>query len=243
MNPRGVRSLMRWALTTALASLALWPAAATATTLDARSDHVALHAYRSYLQNLLSVRPAWYRADDAYVASISGQCPHVLGALKHARPGTFSVTAVIKFGAEAGGDLDAVAYPLAEPALAKLAATLDPLRWSGAGIRAAIRRFLAAEGSLLRVAPSDLCSDARALAASHARRAARATRQWVSQYAHHALIAAQDEATFTTILERFATPAESETLKEIGRLLSRWAATVVNRVTPEGQKLLGVLGI
>jgi hypothetical protein len=88
-------------------------AAASAASLNARSDRVALGAFRDYLQSLVSSGPAWRRADVAYVASI-----------KH---------------------------------------------------------FLAAEGRLLSVAPSELCPDARALAARHGKRTPPATRQWVSR--------------------------------------------------------------
>jgi hypothetical protein len=238
-----VRASIRWLLAVAVASLALWPAAADARSLDARSDGVALHAYHAYLQDLVSVGPAWSQADDAYLASVSSQCPNVLEALKHARPGTFSQSALLRFGIEAGGDLDAVAYPLAQPALAKLAATLDPLRWSGAGDKAAIKGYLAAEGSLLHLTPSDLCSDARALAASHGRHVPHSTIAWVRKFAHRANAAADDGSAFLTVLQRSATPAQSGAVKGITRLLNRFDSSVQNRALTAGKKLLKVLGI
>lgn len=97
-----------WALIVAGVSTA---PTASAASLNARSDHVALNAYRAYLQSLVSITPAWRRTAAAYVSSISGQCPHVLRSLKNAQPGTFSETALVRFGNEAGGDLDAATYP------------------------------------------------------------------------------------------------------------------------------------
>jgi hypothetical protein len=238
-----VRISIRSALVIAVATLALWPAAAAATRLDSRSDGVALHAYHAYLENLLSIGPAWRQADEAYLASISSQCPHVLGFLKHARPGTFSHSAVVGFGIEAGGDLDAVAYPLAQPALAKLASTLDRVHWSGPGTGAVIRRFLTAEGSLVHLATSDLCSDGRALAASHGRRAPHATLTWVRKFAHRATVAAQDGTTFLTVLQRLATPAQRGAIDDIGRLLNRFDSSVQRRSAVIGKKLLTILGI
>ncbi len=238
-----MRVSIRWALAVAIASLALWPAAADATSLDARSDGVAQHAYHAYLQDLVSIGPAWSQADDAYLASVSSQCPDALGALKHARPGTFSQSALLRFGIEADGDLDAIAYPLAQPALAKLASTLDQLRWSGAGDKAAISRYLAAEGSLLHLTPSDLCSDGRALAASHGRHAPQSTLTWVRKFAHRASAAAEDGSAFLTVLQRSATPAPGGALKGITRLLKRFDSSVENRALTAGKKLLKVLGI
>ena len=238
-----MRISIRCALAVAVASLALWPAAADATRLDSRSDGVALHAYHDYVQTLLSLGPAWRQADNAYLASISSQCPHVLGALKHAQPGTFSQSALLGFGIEAGGDLNAVAYPLARPALAKLASALDPLHWSGAGNKAAIRRYLTAEGSLLHLTPSNLCSDARALAASHGRHAPHSTLTWVRKFARRASAATQDGTTFLTVLQRSATPAQSGAINGINRLLSRFDSSVENRALAVGKKLLTVLGI
>jgi hypothetical protein len=238
-----VRISIRWALAIAVTSLALWPAAADATRLDSRSDGVSLHAYHAYLQNLLSIGPAWGSADDAYLTSISSQCPHVLGALKHARPGTFSQSALVTFGIEAGGDLDAVAYPLAQPALAQLTSTLGGLHWSGTGTKTAIRRYLSAEASLLHLTPSNLCSDGRALAASHGRHAPHGTLMWVRRFAHRASVAAEDGTTFLTILQRLATPPQRGAVKGIDRLLSRFDASVERRSVAVGQKLLTILGI
>lgn len=238
-----MRISIRSALAIAVASLALWPAAADATSLDGRSDGVALHAYHAYLQDLLSIGPAWTHADDAYLASVGSQCPRVLGALKHARPGTFSQSALLGFGIEAGGDLDAVAYPLAQPALAKLASTLDRLRWSGAGDKATIRRYLTAEDSLLHLTPSDLCSDGRALAATHGRHAPHSSLAWVRKFAHRANAASDDGVAFVTVLQRSATPAQSGAVKGITRLLNRFDASVENRALTVGKKLLTILGI
>lgn len=242
--PCGVRISVRWGLIIAVASLALSTAAtASAASLDARSDHVALNAYRSYLQSLVSITPAWRRTATAYVSSISGECPHVLRSLKSAQPGTFSEAALIRFGIEAGGDLDVATYPLVQPAFAKLALSLDGLRWTGAGNRTAITHFLAAESGLLHLAPSNLCSDARALAAAHGRSTAPATRRFVTKYAHRTSVAGQDGASLLTVLKRYATPSESGTVTKINQLLKRWAATVQNRLVPEGKKLLTALGI
>jgi hypothetical protein len=238
-----VRISTRWALAVAVASLALWPAAADASRLDSRSDGVALHAYHAYLQSLLSIGPAWGKADDSYLTSISGQCPHVLGALKNARPGTFSQSALVTFGIEAGGDLDAVAYPVAQPALARLSSSLDRLHWSGPGTKTVIKRYLSAESSLLHVTPSDLCSDSRALAAAHGGHAPHGTLVWVRKFAHRASAAAQYGTTFLTVLQRLATPAQRGSVKNIGRLLSRFDASVEKRSVSVGKKLLTVLGI
>jgi len=221
----------------------MWPAAATATPLNARSDEAALHAYRSYLENLVSIGPAWRRTDNAYVTSISGQCRNVLKALKHARQGTFSAAAVLRFGIEAGGDLDAVGYSLAQPALTNLASTLDPLHWSSAATGGSIRGFVTAESNLIHLPPSNLCADARALAATHGRSAGSGTRQWVKEFAHRVSVAGQHGSKFLTILGHFATPADHATITSIEHLLSRFDTSVANRAGADGKKLLAVLGL
>jgi hypothetical protein len=223
--------------------LALSPGVAAAAPVNRASDRVALEAYHSYLQDLVSIVPTWRNDDNAYIASISARCSGVLHRLKHAATGTYNQDAVLVFGEESGGDLDAVVYPSARPALADLAAKVSSLRWSSSGIRKVITTYIGAERSLFNVAPSNLCADARVLASSHGRAISRRTAAWVVRYSHRVTAATRDGAAFITVLARYVTPSERGLVRSTTHLLDRFDSAVKAEVVPEVKKLVGVLGL
>ena len=132
-------------MTGAIALLGLVPAAAAATTTDSASDHAALTAYDQYLHNVVSSVPAWRRDNEAFVASVSTGCGHVLAGLSRAPSGTVDQTALFNFGVEIGGDLAVVGAKADRAPLAKLTRAVAPLPWSNPESAPIVRRFAAAQ--------------------------------------------------------------------------------------------------
>jgi hypothetical protein len=224
--------------------VALCPAAASAAGVNRASDRAALNAYHAYLHDLVSMVPAWRQGDNGYISSISGKCGGVLAALAHAPASSLNRQALLAFGFEAGGDLDAVGvYPSARPALGRLSAGVASLRWSSAGIRRVVSGYLAAERRLLAVAPSNLCADAHVLAASHGTRISRGTAAFVSKFAHRLAAASKAATAFLTVLGRYASPSDRRLITSTDHLLHRFGAKVNALVKPEAKKLVRVLGL
>lgn len=240
------RGPRRGVLAIAVAVAALWPAAAAAAAapVNRASDRAALNAYHAYLRDLVSMVPAWRQGDNGYIASISGTCGGALSVLKHAPPASFNKQAVLAFGLEAGGDLDAVSvYPSARPALGRLAGSLAALRWSSAGIRKVVSGYVAAERRLFAVRPSNLCADARVLRASHGRKISRGTAVFVSRFARRVGAAGKAATAFLTVLGRYASPSDRGLITSTSHLLHQFGAKVTALVKPEAKKLIGALGL
>lgn len=230
-------------LAIAIGLLAALPAAASAAPINRASDRAALNAYHAYLQDLVSIIPSWRHDDNAYIASISGKCGGVLDPLRHAAPGSYNKQAVLAFGVETGGDLDAVVYPAARPALGRLAGSLASLHWSSAGIRRVVSGYVGAERRLFAVAPSNLCADARVLRASHGRKISRGTASFVVKFAHRVAGAGRAGTAFLSVLQRYSSPSERRLISSTNHLLHEFDARVKAQVQPEARKLVGVLGL
>ncbi|HEX4282777.1 MAG TPA: hypothetical protein VHZ27_18550, partial [Solirubrobacteraceae bacterium] len=54
--------------------------------------------------------------------------------------------------------------------------------WSSPRTASTVKRYLTVQTSLFALAPSDVCTDARALAASGARTIPSGTAQWVAEF-------------------------------------------------------------
>jgi hypothetical protein len=223
--------------------LGLAPAAAAATRVDAASDHAALSAYHRYLRADMANLATWRRAADTYVASISARCPDVLAGLLSAPAGAINQTAVFKFGVEAGADLGLAGARSDRGAFGKLASALAGLPWSSPQTSRVIRSYLAAQRRLSDLPESDLCRDARALAAAHGETTSRRTARWVSRFVEDVTAQQRQLAAFTTILKQFQTPADNTLVSDTARLERRLSARLQAVTVAEAKKLIAALGL
>lgn len=230
------------ALGLAASVLALWPAAAAAAQ-DQSSDRAALTAYHTYLAGVTAHLPDARKADAAFVSSISGRCPNALASLKQAPAGSVNQTALFDFGEELGGDAGVVVYGPARAQLAKMAGTLRALRWSSPRTAKIMKRYLTAQGRVLRLAPSDLCADAQALVASHAETIPPGTSQWLARFKRAVSAQQSAGAAFAAVLKKFQTPADKGLAATDNRLFKQLAGRIEGLVTASAGKLVNVLGL
>jgi hypothetical protein len=218
-------------------------ASAAAARVDKASSRAALGAYHAFLAEHLASIPAGQQQDDAFVASISAHCPNVLASVALLPEGSFNQAAITAFAQEAGADLALVANASTRPGLASMATALGRLRWSSRKTTAEIKRFLEGVQQLLTLAPSDLCLDAQALAASTAQVTPPGTLQLLATVHRLGSAAAAGTSGFIKILERFQTPAEGHMIAANNRLVGSIESASEKAVEAEGHKLLSVLGL
>lgn len=217
--------------------------AGAATARDAASGRAALRAYRRYVSGLVLDIPAWRRADDAFVASISTGCPNVLAAMPVLTSGSVNQSAVTAFGQELVTDLEVVARASDRVPLARMANALTRLRWSSQRTSAKVKRYLASYRALFGLSPSDVCADAQALAASNAQTTPPGTLKWLAIYSRDEKPAAATGLAFVRLLNRFRTPADLPEIAAINRLSARAQSAITALLAAEAPKLLSALGI
>jgi hypothetical protein len=235
--------LCRRAVIVGVSLAALWPAAAAAAPIDVASDHVALGAYNRYLKDILAGVPAWRSDDNAFVASVARSCRGALASLKHRPASRLNRSAVVAFGLELGGDLDAAGYAAGRGPLATMAATLGGLTWSSATTHHTVKVFLAAQHNLFSLAPSHLCADMRALAASRGQRTPRGTSRWLSKFLHRLAVEEGTGSKFISVLERFESASDLGLIADTNRVLRQSEAAIQTVVKHEAHKLVAVLGL
>ena len=234
------RTLM--ALGLAAAVLAVWPATAAASQ-DQSSDRAALTAYHDYLTGVSARLSGARKADAAFVSSISGRCANALAPLKQAPASSVNQTALFDFGEELGGDTGVVAYGPARAELAKMAGTLRKLRWSSPQSAKTINRYLAAQGRLFSLAPSDLCADAHGLVASHAETIPAGASQWLGKFRRAVSAQQSAGASFAALLRKFETPADRGLAATDNKLFKRLAGSLEGLVKASAGKLVTALGL
>ncbi|HUA03412.1 MAG TPA: hypothetical protein VMB27_05875 [Solirubrobacteraceae bacterium] len=221
--------------------LAVLPATAAAASVDQRSDHAALTAYRSYLHGISARIPAVREAESAYVSSISNSCAGALNPLNHASVKSVNQTALFDFGEELGGGAFIVAYGPAHAPFASFAATLERLHWSSPRIARAVNRYVSAQNTLFALVPSDVCTDAQALAASGAQTIPPGTAQWVAEFAHDTTAQETASQGFAKVLEGFETPADAAVVSSDNRLLRSLTGKLKGISTSGATTLLNTL--
>jgi hypothetical protein len=221
---------------------ALSTTAAEAAQIDGASTHRALRALNRYLTGLLADAPARRQADDAFVVSITANCPNVLAAVNLLPPSSVNHGAVVAFFEEAGADLSlARNVPEDRARLAALARTMIRLRWSRTGSATKIRRSLEAQRKRFSLPPSDLCTDAHALAASNAQTTPPTTLQFLATFGR-AEKAAGLGALIDT-MQPFVTPADNRLIDADNRLNDRLTAAEKALQAAEAPKIVSALGI
>lgn len=207
------------------------------------SDQVALRAYRRYLRGLVSDIPAWRRADDSFIASITTTCPNALAAINALPVSSINQSTLSAFGEELVADLAVMSSMPDRAPLVSMAKTLSSLRWSDHKTGLKIQRYISTTRTVSALAPSDLCADAQALAASDTQTTPPGTLQWVATYGRDANRAAAANAAFIKTLTRFESPADMPVAAAINRLGARLRSAIKAVFTAEAPKLLSALGI
>jgi len=221
--------------------LAALPATAVAAAVDQRSDHAALTAYRGYLHGIGARIPAVRRAESAYVSSIANGCAGALNPLNSAPPRSINETALFDFGQELGGSAFIVAYSPAHGPFATFAATLERLHWSSPRTAMAVNHYLAAQSRLFALSPSDVCTDARALAASGAGMIPPGTTHWVAEFTRDAAAQVSAAGGFAKVLEKFEAPADKALVTSDNGLLRSLTRALKGVSTKGATKILNTL--
>jgi hypothetical protein len=146
-------------------------------------------------------------------------------------------------GEEAAADLTAATVVPERALLASMTRTLSRLRWSRRQTGQTIQRYLAAAHKWLQLSPSDLCADARAMAASNAGTSPPATLNWLATYARNESANAKGNSAFWAILKRYAGTGEGAVFKSIYRLADRANSDLVKLIRAESIKAIAGLGI
>ncbi len=244
-QPRGpgagrgrIRSLRPWYLGVAVLAGLVIPSWAAGASIDTASDHVALRAYGRFAQGVLAGIPAGRRADNTFVADTRRRCAHALAPIDHVRTSPDRIGPALAFGEEIGSDLTVVANLQDRRAFAKLAGAISGLPWSSPGTSATVKGYLAAQRNLLRLRPSDICADVRALVRSSARVQPPGTRKWLADFRRVVTTQQTQLAAFVAVLERFRSPSDNASLRAVKALVSRADRAVKRLATSEGEKLV-----
>lgn len=220
-----------------------WPAAAGATQRDKTSATSALRAYRTYMTRFVAEQPAWETKAGILVSSITSNCPNALAPINLLPQAQVDPGALTAFGEEAGADLALQANQADLANFERLRRTLDRLRWSSRSARSGIARFVKAGQSYAAHAQSDLCGDARALAADNAASTPPGTLIWL---AHFSGVAAERDhglTAFQRTVKRFETPVDRGLITHIDQLASRGGNEQQAFVTGEIPKILTAFGL
>lgn len=217
--------------------------AAAAAPVDTASDYVLIHAYQTFVTGVLSDLPAWRKADNAYISKASASCSNVLAAVNLLPPNQANSAAALAFGEEVGGDLLVSQGPLMLHGLERLENRVSPLHWSSRDDSTTVKEYLRAENALYSLAPSDLCADAKALAASNASATPPGSLQWLARFASLATKNVSASGAFGALLGRYQSSRDTDSLKHVLKLLKRWQSVGQNTLQQEGTKLLAALGL
>jgi hypothetical protein len=195
------------------------------------------------LHSLVSQAPAWQTKGDAFIASITANCPNVLAAVNMLPLTASNAGGIHAFGGEMGSDLAAVSNAANKASFERLVRALTRLHWSSRGTKSAITRFIAAGRAFLSFPPSDLCTDARALAANSAQTTPPGTVTWLATYTR--IINAQHRGLdgFIRVLERFQTAADRRFVNGINNLTVVLTADQNSFLSAEVPKLGATLGL
>jgi hypothetical protein len=237
------RSRASLAVGIAASILAVVPATAGAAQVDQRSDRAALTAYRTYLEGVGSRFPAVRKAESAYVSSISNGCSGQLAALSDLSEASINQTALFDFGEELGGSAFIVAYGTPRGEFARMAMTLEKLRWSSPRTGKTVKRYVRTQERLLALAPGDVCTDAQALAASRVQTVPPGTRQWVAKFLGAAGAQQSAAEAFGKVLDQFETPSDKSLVTSDNGLLRSLTGKLKGVADSGGTRIVRVLGL
>jgi hypothetical protein len=228
----------RWLVLAAASAVFMFGATpAIAAPADVTSTHVGLRAYQRYLSALVANASARKRSIEVWVASLEANCPKVLAPVATSA----SYDAQYSIGKEAGADAALVAQASSRIPFEALSHSLARLRWSSRRLAATIMRSLEGERRYLMLPPSDLCTDARALAASNGQVTPPGTLRFLAT--SDARAAAAGLSDISSIFKRFLSPRDHSLFKATTSLQRRLAASEDALGEASEPKVFSALGI
>jgi hypothetical protein len=214
----------------------------TPASLDAASDHLALTAYRTYIQALVSNAKLGRQRDAAFVSTVASSCQNALSQL-NGEPSTPVRQAVLSnFGEEIGDDLALAFQSAARRPFAQLSTVLGGLQWSSGAPAYAIRQLLSAERSVLKMPQSNLCADASQVS-SNPRVIPATTQSFLSRYLAASANLSHRFNTFLTVLQRHETSADHPLVAEIDSLVAQFGAALASGEQTYSQSVMSNLGV
>jgi hypothetical protein len=218
-----------------------WASPATAAPVDATSAHLGLRAYRAYLTSTVGNIDAAIKGDNVFIGGIAGKCPGVLSNLNNLPPAQINQGVLTQFGKEIGADLVLAAVSQYQKPLATLAHRAGRLHWSSRSRARSIKRGFAAQRTLLRFAPSDLCADASALSANNGQALPPDTAAFLVAYEQKARAAGL--GSFGSALKRFHSKRDAKLYRTVKRSASRGDKKLEGVVNTKVITLLNALGL
>ena len=210
--------------------------------LNSASDHLALTAYKSYLQALVLNANLGRQRDAAMVSTVASSCQNALSQLR-GEPSTPVRQAVLaNFGEEIGGDLALAFLSEAKRPFAQLSAVLGGLPWSYRAPANAIRQLLRAEKTVLRLPPSDLCANASQVS-SYPRVIPVATQSFLNGYLAASANVSSRFHNFLTVLQSHETKADRPLVAEIDTLVAQFSAASQSAEQTYSQSVMSELGL
>lgn len=186
--------------------------------------------------------PISQQGDEQFVAAVAAACPNVLAAVNLLPSSQVNHAASVALGEEIAADLYVARFLPAERAVtSSFASTVERLPWSSRATRAAIRRAMQAQRRYFALAPSNLCADARTLAASNAQSTPPGTLQFLAVFGRD--FAAVQDSALDTAINRFKTARDASLIRAANRNAPLLIAERKALVTSEGPKVLSVLGL
>ena len=223
-------------------ALCLVPASAGASSVNATSENTALRAVQRYFTTLVANIPASRQGEESYAASIRSACPNVLAAANAIPENSVNAGTVTAFGEELGLDLSIASFVPDRTPLATLTDTLSKLRWSGHGQAVKIKSALAAQRELFFLKPTDLCADARAVAASNFQTTPAATLESLAAFGR--VTHAAGQSSLANVPGGFhPTRADKRLAKAIRGLAARWGSEWQAQFEAEAKVLESALGL
>ena len=218
------------------------PTTTTPPSLNSASDHMALTAYKTYIQALVSKALLGRQRDATLVSTVASTCQNALSQL-NGEPSTPVRQAVLSnFGEEIGGDLALGFLSEATHPFAQLSAALGRLQWSSPAPANAIRQLLASERTVLKMPQSTLCADASQVS-SYPRVIPAATQAFLQRYLAASANVGTRFHTFLAVLQRHETKADRPLVAQIDLLVTQFNAASTSAQQTYSQSIMSDLGL
>jgi hypothetical protein len=215
---------------------------AAAAPVDKASAHAAVAALVSWQTGLMADAPISRQGDEQFVASVAAGCPDVLAAVNLLPSSGVNRAAPFALGEEIAADLFLARFLPAERSVtASFASTVERLPWSSSVTRAEIRREMQAQRRYFALAPSNLCADARALAASNTRTTPAATLRFLAAFGRD--FAGVQASPLNAAINRYKTPPDASLIRAANRNGPLLVAARKALVISEAPKVLSILGL
>jgi len=236
--PHRLRAATILAVTVALAAAT----GAQAARIDSSSDQTALTTYHTYVSALANATATARQTDETFIGMVDSHCANVLQPLSSLSSSQLSQPVLVDFGTEIGADLSLEFHRVASKPFTRLAQTLGALRWSSPASTRTISGLISAVRASLAIAPSSLCTDARALVANPQTEPA-GTRSFLATYLPATSLAKQRLAPFLKLLAKYQSASDSSVIKSIDTLVDEFSAASAAETKTDTNTIVSDLGL